>query len=317
MTPTMKCRKCGKKAVINMRQHKLALCAEDFLAWFTKQTLYTIQRDKLFHRDARVLVAVSGGKDSLALWDVLTRLDFDCDGLYIGLGIDEGQSYSQHSQAFAQRFADERDLKLNIVDVQAVQGATIPEAAKLTSRGSGKPCSVCGLTRRHIMNRFALEGGYDVLVTGHNLDDEAATLMGNTMNWLVGYLHSQAPVLQEKHGFVRKAKPFHRFYERESAAYAFLRGIEYIQQECPFSIDAKSIYYKKMLNQIETDRPGAKQGFYLSFLQAKEQISFNHDRPRSGPDQICNLCGQPTRGGARCAFCTTWEQVRSRKQAQI
>lgn len=296
-----------------MRQHKLALCAEDFLSWFTKQTLHTIQRDQLFAPDARVLVAVSGGKDSLALWDVLERLDFDCDGLYIGLGIDEGEGYSQQSRRYAQQFADDRKLKLISVDVEAVQGASIPEAAKLTPRGAGKPCSICGLTRRHIMNHAALDGGYDVLVTGHNLDDEAATLMGNTMNWLVGYLDSQAPLLPGKPGFVRKAKPFHRFYERETAAYAFLQGIEYIQQECPFSLDAKSIYYKKMLNQIETDRPGAKQGFYLSFLQAKDQITFQHARKKPALDRTCETCGQPTRGGTQCAFCSTWGRVRARK----
>ncbi|MGD8633524.1 MAG: arginosuccinate synthase, partial [Anaerolineales bacterium] len=82
----MKCRKCGKKAVINMRQHKLALCADDFLAWFVQHTMHTIHRDALFDRDQKILVAVSGGKDSLALWDVLSRLDHACDGLYIGMG---------------------------------------------------------------------------------------------------------------------------------------------------------------------------------------------------------------------------------------
>ncbi|MGD8552513.1 MAG: ATP-binding protein [Anaerolineales bacterium] len=296
-----------------MRQHKLALCADDFLTWFIKQTMYTIKRDKLFAPDAKLLVAVSGGKDSLALWDVLNRLDFHCDGIYVGLGINGELNYSARSREFAQRFADRRDLKLIVVDVESTYGATIPQASKLSARGAGKPCSLCGLTRRYIMNRTALEGNYDVLVTGHNLDDEAATLMGNTMNWLVGYLRSQSPLLPEKQGFVRKAKPLHRFYERETAAYAFLRGIEYVQEECPFSVDAKSIYYKNLLNQIETDRPGAKQGFYLSFLQAKDQMKFNPELEQPNSlDRLCVTCGQPTRGGERCAFCSTWDKIRLR-----
>jgi uncharacterized protein (TIGR00269 family) len=306
----MKCRKCGKKAVINMRQHKLALCADDFLKWFTKQTLHTIQRDKLFTMDAKILVAVSGGKDSLALWDVLRRLNYDCDGVYIGLGIWGENDYSNRSLGFAQRFADQRELKLIVVDVETQYGASIPAASKLSRRGAGKPCSVCGLTRRYIMNRTALEGDYNVLVTGHNLDDEAATLMGNTMNWLVGYLDTQSPILPEKEGFVRKAKPFHRFYERETAAYAFLQGIEYIQEECPFSVDAKSIYYKNILNQIETERPGTKQGFYLSFIQAKDRMVFTRDNNPITLDRSCMTCGQPTRGSDQCAFCSTWKSVR-------
>ncbi|MDF1499790.1 MAG: ATP-binding protein [Anaerolineales bacterium] len=298
-----------------MRQHKLALCAQDFLTWFVKQTERTIHRDALFEQGSNVLVAVSGGKDSLALWHVLQQLGYPCNGLYIGLGIDDGSAYSDRSRACAQQFADQHGMNLKVVDVAASHGATIPEAAQVTRRGAGKPCSVCGLTRRYLMNRAALEGGYDVLVTGHNLDDEAATLMGNTMNWLVGYLESQAPLLPEKPGFVRKAKPFHRFYERETAAYALLRGIDYIQEECPYSADAKSIYYKKVLNQIETDRPGAKQAFYLSFLQARDQIQFTGSGERGPlPDARCSTCGQPTRGGRQCAFCSTWQNVRARNK---
>jgi uncharacterized protein (TIGR00269 family) len=313
----MKCKKCGQKAVINMRQHKLALCTEHYLTWFIAQTERTIHRDKLFGTDAKVLVAVSGGKDSLALWDVLGRLGYECDGLYIGLGIEGEIDYSNRSMDYAQRYADDRGYDLKIIDVPKSYGASITEAAKVTRRGAGKPCSICGLTRRYIMNRVALEGAYDVLVTGHNLDDEAATLMGNTMNWLVGYLARQAPILQEKPGFIRKAKPFHRFYERETAAYAIINGIEYIQDECPFSVDAKSIYYKHLLNQIETDRPGAKQSFYLSFLQAREQLHFQIEQEdQSGDDRRCVACGQPTRGGDTCAFCTTWRAVRARTKPQ-
>lgn len=309
----MKCRKCGKKAVINMRQHKLALCADDFLAWFVQHTMHTIHRDALFDRDQKILVAVSGGKDSLALWDVLSRLDHACDGLYIGMGINDDLNYSERSRASAQRFAEQRGLHLITVDVETTLGASIPEASRVTRRGAGKPCSLCGLTRRYIMNRTALEHGYDVLVTGHNLDDEAATLMGNTMNWLVGYLATQSPVLAEKPGFVRKAKPFHRFYERETAAYALLRGIEYIQAECPFSIGARSIYFKKLLNQMETERPGSKQAFYLSFLQNKHRMAFTVEgADEKSSNQRCQSCGQPTRAGERCAFCSTWENVRAR-----
>ena len=72
----MKCRKCGSEAVINMRQHKLALCGEHFLEWVPEQTQRFIEKYKMFTPDDRILVAVSGGKDSLSLWDVLLRLGY-------------------------------------------------------------------------------------------------------------------------------------------------------------------------------------------------------------------------------------------------
>jgi uncharacterized protein (TIGR00269 family) len=310
----MKCKKCGEKAVFHMRHHKLAMCKDHYLHWIPDQTQRFIKLYDMFKRDDRILVAVSGGKDSLALWDVLQRLGYQADGLYIGLGIDDGTGYSAESQRFAEDFASSRNLNLHIVDVAKVEGAPIPMAAKLTPRGKGRPCSVCGLSRRHIMNRIALEHDYDVLVTGHNLDDEAAVLFGNTMNWATGYLARQGPVLERTGGgLVRKAKPFCRFYERETAAYALLRGIDYMYDECPYSVGATSLFNKQILNTIEAERPGAKLSFYLSFLKAKETgFVLVNNAEADVPLKQCSSCGQATTALDLCSYCRTWNQIRSR-----
>jgi uncharacterized protein (TIGR00269 family) len=301
----MKCRRCETKAVIHMRQHKLALCQAHFLEWIPEQTQRFIEKYKMFQPDNRILVAVSGGKDSLSLWDILWRLGYQADGLYIGLGIDGGFGYSDRSQKLTEEFAHERGLKLVTVDVPEEYGAPIPLMAKRTHRGKGRPCSICGLAKRHIMNRIAHEGGYAVLATGHNLDDEAAVLFSNTINWLPGYLVRQSPVLEANQaGLVRKVKPLCRLYEREMAAYALLRGIEYIYDECPYAKGSKTIYYKELLNQLEAQRPGAKLSFYLNFLQAKENGLFS---PQADPGQAllhsCPRCGQPTSAPGECSFC--------------
>jgi tRNA-5-methyluridine54 2-sulfurtransferase len=301
----MKCNTCSQKAVIQMRQHKLALCQEHFLDWLPAQVERFIHKYRMFSHEDRVLVAVSGGKDSLSLWDILLRLGYTADGLYIGLGIDDGIGYSAESQRLCEEFAAGRGLKLHVVSVPEEYGESIPERAARTHRGKNRPCSVCGVSKRHIMNRVAREGGYDVLVTGHNLDDEAAILFGNTLNWLGGYLVRQGPVLEaDRPGLARKAKPLCRIYEREMAAYALLSGIEYVYDECPYAVGAKTIYYKELLNKLETDRPGAKLSFYLGFLQAKETGLFA-DRPDPDEEKIhsCPTCGQPTSAPGECAFC--------------
>ena len=301
----MKCRHCTQKAVINMRQHKLALCQEHFLEWVPEQVERAILKYQMFTREEKVLVAVSGGKDSLSLWDILHRLGYAADGMYIGLGIDGGVSYSDESHRLCELFAEARGLRLHVIDVPSQYGETIPELARRTQRGRNKPCSVCGLVKRNLMNRVAREGDYTVLVTGHNLDDEAAVLFGNTLTWAGSYLVRQAPVLPaDQPGLVRKAKPLCRMYEREMAAYAILRGIEYIYDECPFAVGSTSIYYKELLNKLEGDRPGAKLNFYLSFLQAKQAGLFS-----TGADPLavnlhtCPTCGQPTTAPGECAFC--------------
>jgi tRNA-5-methyluridine54 2-sulfurtransferase len=306
----MKCRKCGEKPVINMRQHKLALCKEHFPEWILEQTQRFIDKYRMFDHGHKILVAVSGGKDSLSLWDILNRLGYTCDGLYIGLGIDEGAGYSDESQRLSQAFADQHGLHLHVVDIVEEHGESIPQMAQRTTRGKGKPCSVCGLSKRHIMNRVAREMGYDILATGHNLDDEAAVLFGNTLNWISGYLIRQGPVLEaDRPGMVRKVKPLCRFYEREMAAYALLRGIKYIYDECPHAVGSKTIYYKEILNKLEADRPGAKLSFYLAYLQAKENGLFSAQADK-GVEllHICPSCGQSTSTPGECAFCRLVEK---------
>jgi len=305
----VKCRKCGSKASVNMRQHKLALCKDHYLEWIPEQTERFIKKYEMFTHYEKILVAVSGGKDSLALWDILARLGYQADGLYIGLGIDEGRGYSSESHRLAQKFADEGNLKLHVLDVEAEYGQPIPVLSELTHRGKGRPCSVCGLTKRHVMNRIARDLGYAVLATGHNLDDEAAVLFGNTLNWLGEYIVRQYPVLPESPGLARKVKPLCRFYEREMAAYALLRGIEYIYEECPFAVGSKTTYYKELLNQLETKRPGAKLTFYVKFLEARQQGLFAEREKVQATLTPCPNCGQPTSAPGLCSFCRLMERA--------
>src|ERR1700741_1908186 len=102
------------------------------------------------------------------------------------------------------------------------------------------------------MNRAALQHGYPVVATGHNLDDEAATLFGSVMHWQTDALPRQSPALASTHPkLVRRDKPLYRLSELETAAFAFLRGIDYIVEECPFAKGATSIAHKQVLDRLE------------------------------------------------------------------
>ena len=306
----MRCRKCGEKAAINMRQHRLSLCSQHYLEWIPNQVQRFIEKYDMFNYESRVLVAVSGGKDSLALWDVLQKLEYQTEGVYIDLGIDEGITYSSDSKQAAEQFANINNLNLHVIDLNSDFGETIPEINQRTHRGRKKPCSICGLVKRHILNNFAQKMNFDVIVTGHNLDDEAAILFANTLDWSVEFLARGYPVLPAKPGFAKKAKPFSRIYERESAAYAILRNIRNVDKECPFSTDSKQIYYKTILNEWEDEHPGMKLRFYLHYLKAIDKGAFpwEQDKDEEIVTKLCASCGQPTSTGGLCAFCRLFEK---------
>ena len=297
----MKCTKCGGRANIELRRHNAAFCADDFVEFFRNQVREAIRKYRMFGREEHVLVAVSGGKDSLALWDALLTDGYATTGLYLDLGIFD---YSVESRAKCEAFAAARGAPLIVSKVADEVGAPVPVIKQVTRR---PPCSGCGLSKRYLMNRVALDHGFPVVATGHNLDDEAATLFGSVMHWQTDALPRQSPALASTHPkLVRRVKPLYRLSERETAAYAFVRGIDYIVEECPFAAGATSIAHKEILTRMEEASPGAKHNFLFGFLD-RARAAF--ERVEAVPLNECARCGQVTTGTV-CAFCKLADQVK-------
>ena len=302
----MKCRVCREPAVLDVRRHNAGFCAPCFVKHCSDQVARAIESYRMFGPEDRILVAVSGGKDSLALWDLLLRLGYRADGLYLGLGIGE---YSDESGAYARAFAQDRAVprgaQLIEVDIPQQFGYDIPTGSAAARRA---PCSACGLSKRHLFNQAALDGGYDAVATGHNLDDEAAVLFGNVLRWDLAYMGRQHPVLPGGNGFVRKVKPLVRLGEREMAAYCVLEGIDYIVEECPMAEGNRHLGYKAALNEIEERSPGSKAAFLFGFLdRAAPLMQPTAEAERDGLHP-CPGCGSPTVSEV-CAFCKLVERA--------
>jgi len=298
----VKCRVCRGEAVIDVRRHNANFCVEHFVEQCERQVAKAIDAFSMLAPGERVLVAVSGGKDSLALWDLLIRLGHRAEGLYLGLGIGE---YSDVSGDYARRFATERGLVLHEVDLRRDYGYDVPTAAAATRR---VPCSACGLSKRHLFDEVARQGDFDVVATGHNLDDEAAVLFGNVLRWQTEYLARQLPVLPAGNGFPRKVKPLVRLSERETAAYCVVTGIDYQVDECPMAEGNRHLGYKDVLNDLEARSPGSKAAFLASFFSRGHEFF----RDAAGGEQEtlhrCAECGSPTTGEV-CAFCALRARV--------
>ena len=308
----MNCTKCKTKAVIDLPRHNAAFCRNCFNGYVHDQVARAIKLQKMFRRADRILVAVSGGKDSLALWDILLKLGYQADALYVNLGIG---TYSEESFRKVRNFADavaaSHGAKLLTHTVEEEEGAGIKELAQLIHRPT---CSTCGTIKRYQFNRAAVEHDYDVMATGHNLDDEAARLLGNVLHWQDEYLDKQGPSLPASvEGFAKKVKPLYRLSERELAAYAVLNRIDYIIEECPMAKGARTLVYKEVLNRLETESPGTKQTFYWGFLdkQSKKKPApttmTEKDQSTLHP---CTTCGQPTTAEV-CSYCKMMSRAKA------
>lgn len=301
----MKCIRCKKTACVALPSHHSGFCKDCFPLFFTKQVETAIRREKMFTHDERILVALSGGKDSLALMLELKLQGYDVTGLHIDLGIPNSSGKARKK---VEDFCDLHDLDLRVFEMEK-WGLPIPDIKQYVKR---PVCSVCGKMKRHHFNRIAREEGFDVLATGHNLDDEVARLFANTLRWDTAYLSDQGPTLPASDGFVRKVKPLFRLSEFETANYAFLKGIEIHSDPCPYASGASFTHHKELWGELEYRSPGQKFQFYQSFLKKGKPAFANWEKETGDELNPCIECGSPTSAGT-CSVCRIKAAVKASK----
>ena len=308
----MRCRKCSKQAVLGLPRHNTAFCGTCLTEFVRTQVKRAIKSQDMFAPEDRILVAVSGGKDSLTLWEILLKLGHRVDALHVDLGI---PGYSERSrekvEQFARGVAEPCGAQLIIHTVEKDAGAGIKELATLVKRPT---CAACGTIKRYQFNQAAWKNHYDVMATGHNLDDEAARLLGNVLQWQEEYLQKQSPSLPASiEGFAKKVKPLFRMTEREIAAYAVTNRIDYLVEECPMAKGAKMLVYKDVLNRLEAESPGTKHRFYWGFLEKQKKAAASSPSMTDMDQttlQPCTTCSQPTTAGT-CSFCRMMAKART------
>ena len=174
----MPCKNCLEKPVIKLTNSNIQLCKQHFIRYFERKVLNLIKEYKLVERNDKVGVALSGGKDSLTVLNILNNLKkkiriFDLEAIAIDEGI---KDYRDKTLITAKKFCEDNKIKLHIFSYKKEFGDTLDNFLK---KSKFKSCSVCGPFRRYLLNKKSKELGFNKLATGHNLDDEAQTIMMN------------------------------------------------------------------------------------------------------------------------------------------
>ncbi len=286
----MKCSKCDSIAVMSRRHSGRHLCADHFTEEFEQNVLDTILKGRMVEDGDKIAVAVSGGKDSTALLYVLNKILANSlagrDVELFAITVDEGiTGYRDDTMRLASKVAGDLGIRQELVSFRDEYGFDLDCAVK----DGAMPCTVCGVFRKNALNRAAKRLGATKLATGHNLDDEAQSVM---MNYLKGDMERLARFRPRRRqpGLVPRIKPLREIPEKEVALYGMVRGFYEESRECPYARLSFRSDVRDMMNRLEDLFPGTKR----SALEGYERVlELAGDRWVQIDLSSCSICGEP------------------------
>ena len=235
----MQCTNCGNPKVIYKREQSgQLLCKDCFIESIEKKAIKTIKKEKLLDKGDKVLVALSGGKDSVTTLEVLNSFRERHIIDLCAVTVDEGiANYRQEGVDIATRHAQRLGIEHKVVSLKEDYGITLDEIMQRENhRGS---CTYCGVFRRTIINKAAREMGATKIATGHNLDDEVQGIM---MNYLEGNTDNLtklgAKTESQAKEFTVKIKPLREIPEREIGLYVVAKELEGHFDSCPYAMQS-------------------------------------------------------------------------------
>ncbi|MHA1608976.1 MAG: TIGR00269 family protein [Candidatus Njordarchaeales archaeon] len=271
-------------------------CREEFIKYFKRRVLKTIQKWKMFERDSKIAIAVSGGKDSMTLLHVLYEIEQKFPSELIIIHLDENiRGYSDVSRDIVRRASKELGLSLLEASYKELFGYSIDEVASIQRKERiYATCTFCGVWRRWGLNYLALKAGADRLATAHCLDDEAQTVILNILRGNFQNLLKMDPRPRKlAENVVPRVKPFREIPEREITLYAHLTGIEYNDVPCPYATEAMRWNIRIWLSEVEREHPGTLH----NVLRFSERIAMKEQLFRKDVKiNKCQICGFPAVG---------------------
>ena len=284
------CSLCGVGKPIYYRRYSgEKLCKKCFIESFIRKVRLAISKYKLFNPFDKIAVAVSGGKDSLTLLQVLEKIEREYPkSSLIAVGVDEGiPGYRDEALKIAEKFASKLGVPFHRTSFKELYGFTLKELEEkgILRKLHLHTCSVCGVLRRKALTKAAREVGATVIATAHTLDDVVQTYF---LNMLRGDTRLQpVGVRREVEGVIPRAAPFRLIPQREVIFYAYLKRIPFQTTSCPHASKAMRNPIRRFLTEYDVMFPGS---LYAS-LQAFEKTLTKTDNQ---PENRCIICGEPT-----------------------
>ncbi|MBI2660356.1 TIGR00269 family protein [Candidatus Woesearchaeota archaeon] len=298
---------CNSKPIIGLYSGE-KLCKIHFNDYFESKVSKTIRQFELLGKEENLGVALSGGKDSLTVLHILSKLSKTNPKIKLNaIAIDEGiHGYRDKTLEKARDFCNKNNVELHIFSYKEEFGLTLDEMLKILDV---KPCSICGVFRRYLLNKKAKELKLTKLATGHNLDDECQSIIMNQMKNNIQASARLGPKvgLVQDPKFVQRIKPLYLCTEKEVTTYAFINGLLDSFNECPNVPQSFRAQVRDMLNSMEQKFPGTKYSTVNSFLQTLPLLK---QQFRSDAVKICAKCSEPSANDI-CNACVYLEKLKN------
>ncbi len=307
------CTLCGRNDAVFGRSYSGEnLCGRCFYRTIEDRVRKTISKYEMLGQKDNFMVAVSGGKDSVTLLYILSKIEKAFPNVAFCAGtVDEGiRDYRDEALRIAERNCQKLGVEHVVTSFKELFGYELDEiVALLRKQGDSglTPCSYCGVLRRKALNMLAREAGVDKLVTAHSLDDEAQTLLLNVVHGDPLRIVRSKPVLDVIHPkFVQRVKPLCMVPEKEVVFYAYLKGIEFQCIDCPYAQTALRNDIRDMLNRMEHKHAGTLFTVFRSMEKLRPALEAYFEEVKLND---CKLCGEPTVGDL-CRACEMLQELK-------
>ncbi|MDR1819515.1 MAG: TIGR00269 family protein [Methanobrevibacter sp.] len=299
------CSKCGDpKIIIKRKQSGQALCKKCFIENIQKKVVKTIKKEELINKGDKILVALSGGKDSVVLLDILytfyEKKIMDLCAVTIDEGID---NYRDEGVKIATDYVKELGIEHEVVSFKDSFGLSLDEImVNHNHRGS---CSYCGVFRRWIINKSAKKLGADKIATGHNLDDETQAILMNYLEGNINNLSKLGPKIESK-VFTPKIKPLREIPEYEIGLYSVAKDLNVHRASCPYANTSFRMEISKVMKQLSENHPTIMYSTLKGFDKIKIAIKNQYSNVNSFGK--CEICGEPS-SGSLCQVCSFLKEL--------
>lgn len=293
----MKCDRCENIAAYSRKYSGENFCSDCFSDSILRKTAKTISKYNMIKNDELVCVAVSGGKDSLALLHILEKMSKNHNFKLEVVTIDEGiPGYRNEALEIVNNYCSKINVNHSVYSYKELFDLTLDEALNLRENEKMSSCSICGTLRRRAIDFAAEKIGADVIATGHNLDDNLQSFFINLLSGDTNKIGWMDPDTSKN--TLRKIKPFCEIYESEIVFYAFTNQIPFQTEPCPHMNEGIRTEIREFLNSLENHHSGIKNNLFKSGLKISEIVKNSNSKEK----RICSNCGNECTGKI-CSVC--------------